>query len=208
MPRDSHRQKLLEGALECLRSKGYAETTTRDIATAAGASIGSIGYHYGSKQALLNEALLEGFRAWTTQISRRVSSIDSSDPLERLRLSWETMTTQLEENQGLLQAFLEALAPATRSPQLKEQLASFYRDTREDVATVVQQSLGNDPRAATAGRVIASLLIALSDGLQLQWFLQPEETPTAQEIADAAGIAAGVLLASAGHDVPTADSQS
>jgi AcrR family transcriptional regulator len=187
MPRANHKRRLLEGALECLRTKGYAHTTARDIAAAAGGNLGSIGYHYGSKEALLNDALIEGFRAWTVQISRRVQGIEAADPLERLRIAWETMLEELGEQQGLLQAFLEALAPASRSPELREQLAGFYRETRDDVAHLVGESLGDDAGAQAAARVIASLLIALSDGLQLQWFLEPEETPSAEEIG--AGVA-------------------
>src|SRR5438309_886040 len=53
----SHRDKILRGALICLREKGYARTTARDIAEAAGANLGSIGYHFGGKDALLAEAL-------------------------------------------------------------------------------------------------------------------------------------------------------
>jgi AcrR family transcriptional regulator len=186
MPRANHRQRLLDGALECLRTKGYAHTTARDIAAAAGGNLGSIGYHYGSKDALLNEALIEGFRAWTARIASRVGAIDATDPLERPRLAWQTLLEELGREPALLQAFLEALAPASRSPELREQLADFYRETRADVARVVAESVGDE-----AAHVIASLLLAVSDGLQLQWFLEPEETPSAEQI----GAAAALLLA-------------
>ena len=37
--------------------KGYARTTARDIASAAGVSLAAIGYHFSSKEALLTEML-------------------------------------------------------------------------------------------------------------------------------------------------------
>jgi AcrR family transcriptional regulator len=184
MPRANHRQRLLDGALECLRTKGYAHTTARDIAAAAGGNLGSIGYHYGSKEALLNEALIAGFRGWTARIADRVRAIDADEPLERLRLAWDAVLDELGRDEGLLRAFLEALAPASRSPELRAQLAGFYRETRQDVARVVTESLGDE----AAAQVVASLLIAVSDGLQLQWFLEPEATPGAAEIAAAAAL--------------------
>ena len=184
MPRANHRQRLLDGALECLRTKGYAHTTARDIAAAAGGNLGSIGYHYGSKDALLNEALIEGFRAWTVRISSRVRAIDADNPLQRLQLAWETVLEELGRDEALLRAFLEALAPAGRSPELRAQLAGFYRETRDDVARVVAESIGDE----TSARVIASLLIAVSDGLQLQWFLEPGEAPSAEAIGAAAAL--------------------
>jgi AcrR family transcriptional regulator len=185
LPRESHKERLLEGALECLRTKGYAHTTARDIAAAAGGNLGSIGYHYGSKDQLLDEALIEGFRAWTAQISSRVAGIRADDPIERLRVTWDAMREELERQEGLLRAFLEALAPASRSPELRAKLAAFYREARGEVAGLVGQSMGPGARDAPEARTIASLLIALSDGLQLQWFLEPGETPSADQIGRA-----------------------
>ena len=52
-----NREALIEGAKTCLMEKGYTRTTARDIATAAGVSLAAIGYHFGSKDDLLNEAM-------------------------------------------------------------------------------------------------------------------------------------------------------
>ena len=71
MPQVSHRDRLLKGALECLKANGYARTTARDIAAAADANLASIGYHFGSKEALLNEALLRASEQWTRQAQGR-----------------------------------------------------------------------------------------------------------------------------------------
>jgi len=57
VPQPSSRDQLLEGALLCLQTKGYARTTARDIAAASGANLASIGYHFGSKEGLLNAAV-------------------------------------------------------------------------------------------------------------------------------------------------------
>lgn len=54
-----NREKLLEAARQCLFAKGYERTTVRDLASAAGVSMAAIGYHFGSKEALLNQVLFE-----------------------------------------------------------------------------------------------------------------------------------------------------
>ena len=66
MAQPSHRDQLIKGAIKCLQTKGYAHTTARDIASASGANLASIGYHFGSKEALLNEAMIRLFarRNW------------------------------------------------------------------------------------------------------------------------------------------------
>src|SRR6516165_9861946 len=80
-----HREDLLAGAVRCLREKGYGRTTARDIVAASGTNLASIGYHYGSTQALLNAAVfqaMEDFGAEIQQVMR--ADADPPDaPLER-----------------------------------------------------------------------------------------------------------------------------
>src|SRR5215472_17197961 len=54
-----NREDLLAGALECLKTKGWTRTTVRDIAAAAGVNHAAIGYHFGSREALLIEAFTQ-----------------------------------------------------------------------------------------------------------------------------------------------------
>jgi AcrR family transcriptional regulator len=88
MPRENHRARLLQGAMRCLREKGYAHTTARDIAAVSNSNLGSIGYHFGSKEALLNEAIREGFAEWTAQLGNIAFAEAGATPLERGRASW------------------------------------------------------------------------------------------------------------------------
>ncbi|WP_435793576.1 TetR/AcrR family transcriptional regulator [Nonomuraea glycinis] len=59
-----NREDPLQGAKLCLYEKGYFHTTARDIATAAGVSLAAIGYHYGTKDALLNEPVSGTATGW------------------------------------------------------------------------------------------------------------------------------------------------
>jgi AcrR family transcriptional regulator len=49
----NRRHELLSAAAQLFRRKGFAATTTRDIAAAAGMQSGSPFYHFKSKDALL-----------------------------------------------------------------------------------------------------------------------------------------------------------
>ena len=59
----NRRQELLRGAARLFRDKGFAATTTRDIAAAAGMQSGSPFYHFESKAALLFAVMEQGMRA-------------------------------------------------------------------------------------------------------------------------------------------------
>src|SRR5919112_5559823 len=121
MPPPSNRERLVEGAIQCLQEKGYARTTARDIATASGANLASIGYHFGSKEGLLNEAIARIDAEWTASIIDAALAVADAPPLEQMGRSWIAMLDSFERQRPLLVALVEAMAQAERSEDLRAQ---------------------------------------------------------------------------------------
>jgi AcrR family transcriptional regulator len=190
MAQISHREQLLQGAVECLWQKGYARTTARDIATAADANLASIGYHFGSKEALLNEAILRTCDQWTERLGAAAFSGGDSSPLGQMAATWVAMRDSFEDLGPVLVGLIEAVAQAARSDDLRENLAAHYLASRERVAAMVRHSLGeNLQEDGIDPHVIASFLIAVCDGLIVQWLLDPEQTPSGERLASSLGAA-------------------
>ncbi|PWW48776.1 TetR/AcrR family transcriptional regulator [Melaminivora alkalimesophila] len=59
----NRRRKLMDKAAKLFLTKGYAATSTRDIAAAVGMHSGSPYYHFKSKSALLHAVMSEGMTA-------------------------------------------------------------------------------------------------------------------------------------------------
>jgi AcrR family transcriptional regulator len=177
-----HREQLLHGALECLERQGYAHTTARDIVAASGTNLASIGYHYGSKEALLTEAMVEGFRRWTAQVEEAVLSGGEADPPVLLARALTAMRDGLERNRGLSLAFVEAMAQADRAPALREAMAAYYREVRERVGALARAALGPELSEEDAA-ALASLVLAVCDGLVVQWLLAAEDVPSGERLA-------------------------
>jgi AcrR family transcriptional regulator len=192
MPRENHREQLVQGAIRCLRDKGYAHTTARDIAAASNSNLGSIGYHFGTKEALLNEAIREGFAEWTEQLATIAFAEPGATPLERARASWAALTEGFEEHRPLIVAFVEALAQSVRSDELRAQLADIYEEGRAAIGRLVEASLGEDVPGEQC-RAAASFMIAVCDGLLLQWLVDPERAPSGHELT--AGLDAALIVA-------------
>ena len=195
MPQPSNRDNLIKGATKCLRTKGYARTTARDIATASGANLASIGYHFGSKDALLNEALIRLFRQRNWKVGEEAIGATSATPLERLRSIFTAASAVFGTPRPVFVAFIEAIAQADRSSDLREQMAEFYRDARKGVAETIRTVLGE--RGAELDRdadVMGAVLMALFDGLVLQWLLDPDEVPSGDELIDALATTMRVAL--------------
>ncbi|WP_019819195.1 TetR/AcrR family transcriptional regulator [Saccharomonospora saliphila] len=190
----SHRDDLLAAARTLLERKGYAHITTRDLVAESGTNLGSIAYHFGSKAGLLNEAIGAAFEEWTEQLARIAMADPDAGLAERGLSAWDAMLDDLTTRRAVLVAYLDALAQAERTPELRDQFAGQYRRCRARVAALVAESLADgtrpeDPRA----RTLAAFVIAVCDGLSVQWLLDPDGAPTSAELAD--GLA--VLWASA-----------
>jgi AcrR family transcriptional regulator len=175
-----HREDLLEGAKRCLYEKGYARTTARDIVAASGTNLASIGYHFGSKEALLNAALVEAITAMGTDLIK-LSTDDMTGPAETdLARGWDKVIARFDEYRPLLIAQLEAWAQLERSPELRAELASQYERDRVTGVEIAQRSVPSlDERTA---RAVATVTSAIADGLVIQWLLDPERAPDGQEL--------------------------
>jgi hypothetical protein len=82
-----------------------------------------------------------------------------------------------ERNRTVLVGFIEALAQAERSPELRGQLADAYHGLRLSLAEVAMELLGWGEELDDQALALASLLMAYGDGLMIQWLLDPEGTP-------------------------------
>src|SRR3954452_13184016 len=114
-----HREDLLTAARQCLEEKGYARTTARDLVAASGTNLASIGYHFGSKEALLNEAIAESIGEWTERLERVALADDGVGPADRLLTSMRAVMDSFDEMRPFFVACLEALAQAERSDDLR-----------------------------------------------------------------------------------------
>lgn len=182
-----HREALLDGARRCLLERGYARTTTRDLVAASGTNLASISYHFGSKEALLTAAIQQCFEEYLEQITQIAFADPNATPWQRVRASCEALVSTFDQYRPLIVAFVEALAQAERVPELQAQLAESYERLRTTVADIVHTSVGGLSDAPA--RQLASFLIAIYNGLQLQWLLDPEHAPTPDALMAALDIA-------------------
>jgi AcrR family transcriptional regulator len=178
-----NRAALLKGARQCLEQIGYARTTARDIASAAGVSLGAIGYHFGSKEELLTEAIADSVRDWIDRFAMLTNLVDDQGSDVVVRGAIEEFFRHMESSRPLLVAFMEALVQAEHSSRLREQLADQYRQFKASAVEMLNATLG--PVLDGAGLdpyVVSSLLLALGDGLIIQFLVDPDAAPGADEI--------------------------
>jgi AcrR family transcriptional regulator len=195
-----NREDLLAGAKRCLYENGYARTTARDIASAAGTSLAAIGYHYGSTEALMSAALFEAIGEWGDEIQRALKADLGRDagPMERFEWYWSRVTESFGSHRELWAASIEILAQMDRVPGVREALAQGIQEGRLAWAALL---LEIDPVAEERKAwVVGSFYQALLSGILVQWLIDPEHAPSGHDLAEALRIiAAGVSRAGEGR---------
>jgi AcrR family transcriptional regulator len=190
-----HREDLLAGAVRCLREKGYARTTARDIVAASGTNLASIGYHYGSMQALLNAAVFQAMEDFGAEIEQvmRADADPGGSVLEQFERFWAHVIDSFRANPGVWQATFEVFGAAQHDPQIRAAVAEGIESGRALWARALY-GLDTDGGDQGAARAVGSLHQALLSGVLVQWLIDPGRAPSAADLAVALGAIAGQLL--------------
>lgn len=165
------RRAILDVALQVFGTKGYQSGTLADIAEVVGITHAGILHHFGTKDQLLLEVLKHRD---TTDVER--TKWDTI-PLG-LEFFQHLVTTAFENAQraGITQAYAVLSAESvTENNPSREYFIERYRNLRDEAIKsfeIMCESLTYvDPKSA---KMAAASILAVMDGLQVQWLLDPE----------------------------------
>ena len=153
------RQEILDRALEIFSERGYDGTSLRAIGEAIGVTHAALLHYFPSKEALLIEVLRER--------DARSSRVTDAPGLPGLILGAEHNATV----PGLI-ALYTSLAGTSADAGNDEARAYFTERFARLRGSLAAELADAEGRAADAmDERLASLIIAASDGLQMQWLL-------------------------------------
>ena len=172
------RQQIVDAAAEVFSSVGYRKGSLRDVADKVGLSQAGVLHHFPSK-----EHLLEAVLSWRDGQTARLMGDPLPEGVDFLRglvraAEYNATTPELVE----LHVIVSAEGTSADHP-LREYFVGRYasvlghtRQAFERAAELGQLRPGTD--CASAART----LIALMDGLQIQWLLDPEGVDMAGDL--------------------------
>lgn len=172
-----NREDLLAGAKRCLFDKGFARTTARDIATASGVSLAAIGYHFGTKEALLTAALQEAIADWGAGLAETLRGATD------LASAWTLVLGSFADSGPLWAVQLELVSRLSRDPALRATFAGTNRQARQGLVELFR-TLHPDLDPADADR-LGALYQALLVGSAATWLADPDSAPAAEDLLTA-----------------------
>jgi len=182
---EATRSRLLQATLEVLRSRGVAQTTSREIATAAGVNLQAITYHFGSKDDLVAQALVHAVRTWIEPARTALTGI-AGDPLGGLLETVTALQEALEQAHEHFPTYIEALATASRNESVRAQIVGLLAELRAALAASIRELRDSGYIASwVEPEPMASLIVAAGDGFVLHSTLDPAgyaPEPTLQQV--------------------------
>ncbi|WP_432137840.1 MULTISPECIES: TetR/AcrR family transcriptional regulator [unclassified Streptomyces] len=182
-----HREDLLEGAKRCLRAKGFARTTARDIVKESGTNLASIGYHYGSKGKLLAEAYvaLVGEVSEDWELPGTLDAGTGTEPgsLDRFHEVWSNIIRTMREPDSIWHLSVEIIAMGDQLPEVRDHLARAQREAARGIIPLFMGGREEDVAEEDVDSV-GQLYNTLMTGLIAQWTFDPRTAPTAEQLTE------------------------
>lgn len=188
------RREILRAATAVFGSRGYSKGSLAEIADLVGMTHAGVLHHFGSKDALLLEVLL--YRDETD-----VEHLEGRHMPGGLDLFRHLVTTARlnEERPGIIQAFaVLSVESVTEDHPAKDFFLARYDKLRGEVTQALADICDpSDPPSAEDLALATASIIAVMDGLQIQWLLTPDKI----QLAESSAFAIDAILAAAiqGH---------
>ncbi|MCM3697287.1 TetR/AcrR family transcriptional regulator [Microbacterium oleivorans] len=166
----ARRRVILDAALDIFGAKGYSGGTLQDIADQVGMTHAGILHHFGSKDQLLLEVL-------TRRDETDVADLEDQHIPGGIDLFRHLVRTAFANARraGIVQAFAVLSAESvTDDHPGRAYFEERYRNLRLEVATAFERVCAE--RGITSPGAIAdgaAAILAVMDGLQVQWLLDP-----------------------------------
>ncbi|MFI6865899.1 TetR/AcrR family transcriptional regulator [Nocardia sp. NPDC050406] len=168
-----NREDLMAGARKAILDRGLAKVTARDIATAAGVSLAAIGYHFGSKDRLITEALTEATGSGIGDAFEAVlrEAGEGRTLRESLTYTWNGLLDAIAGHREQLLLSMENAVRIARSEESQQFMAEATEQAHGDIATTLREvhpELTRDEAEA-----VAKLYFATMQGMALLWLVAP-----------------------------------
>jgi AcrR family transcriptional regulator len=176
-PREEVRRRILHAATKVFLQRGFNGATLDDIAAAAGFSKGAVYSNFDDKDSLFLALVDEEF-AWRLDQLRAALEEAPDGADAGAEIAGRSMTQALVAHEDLHVLFSEFRVHAAKNPSTRRRLAKRRKEIRATLADTVE---GYAERAGVEltmpAEHVATLLLALTNGLALERLGQPEAVP-------------------------------
>jgi len=168
-------RSVLDSALSLFVTQGYDVTSMDDIAGRAGLTKGAVYFYFKDKISLLYALLERSEEELFEPIYDAIRSRRSSPTMRIVRLTSEFSRVGAEHKELALLHVVVSLEMHGRKNKVEERVQQIYAKLHAEISDVLKEGQGNGEFASTISPAYqASVIIALIDGLLLEWHRRGE----------------------------------
>jgi AcrR family transcriptional regulator len=174
------RERVLRAALRAIASTGYRGSALAAIAADAGLTTAGLLHHFPSKEHLLVAVLAERDRLDGAQF--QLAGFQGLAALDRLA----ELVQHNAMVPGLVQAYTVLMGESVGEDHpAREWFRDRYPRRRGNIAAALRAGIeSGEIRAEVDCDAVAAQIIAMMDGLQVQWVLNPDQVDMAAAFAN------------------------
>ncbi len=179
--REQKRRSILQAAMRAFARKGVIGTKASDIASEAGVGKGTIYEYFRSKEEIFAAAFELFFENVHHNIEQALKKTD--DPVAKLRIIVEeSLNGFLQEDGKFAELIMEFWAAGVREkdPDVLSaiDLKGLYAVYRKFFAEIIDEGIRKEVFRPVDTFLTASLILAVLDGIGLQWIMDRDQFDT------------------------------
>lgn len=156
----------MEAARSAIADRGLATMSLRDIAAAAGVSVGTVTYHFAGVDEILGELVLGESQRFYGELIRSADA--TADPSAALRLLMEPLFTDSDDTRRHWRIWSDYWGIVARRPEVAAAYASRIRSWEECCARIIARGTADGHFADVDPPTVALKLASYADGLGMQ----------------------------------------
>jgi len=174
LKKSNQSMKILLSAFDCISSKGYANTSMRDIADASEVALSQLNYHFKNKEGLFLEVINFTIHNYLQEIENHITMGNS--PKEKISSLLIYFREMLEKNPKSFRLLYDFTSMALWQPAFGETQKNLFNETSDLIEKNIlhDNHLKNNIRRYQS-RDISRMLSGAMFGIAVQVLLDPTE---------------------------------
>ena len=165
---DGRREEIVRAALRLILKNGYNSVTLADIAEQVGVSKGLISYYFPKKDDVFVAVLEQIVERLTTDFQSFYSA--DAPAAEKLKMIFLNLFGNEKRARRYYTVVIDYMAQAIRDRQVQDYTQLIYASYRTYMERIVRDGVASGEFRQVDPERIASMILALMEGLMLQWF--------------------------------------
>ena len=167
---DERRTQIIRAFYECVVDQGAANASIRKIANQAGVQPSTLHHYFSNREEIIEESV-----AWFAgQCFEEFGTRMAAAGPDALDTGLEFIFSSGMIGEAHTGFFLECCVAARRNLRVRQTLAELFNGFREAITAHLELVPGFSSLEPDQKQLLAATVVAIHEGIELQWFADPE----------------------------------